>query len=98
LTAVDHLDLSFNALTGTLPPSWSNIGSTLKFQTAGGGLKQLWLDVNQLSGSLPESWGGFGALQRLFLSENKLSGTLPESFSSMTQVMRRGVSVLNRET
>ena len=61
-------DLSSNALTGTIPASWSD-----GFHS----LQMLDLHGNQLSGALPDSFGTAGALpslNNLVLNNNQFSG------------------------
>ena len=67
LSQLNHLDLSFNSLEGSLP------------ETLEGGLFSLQvlnLDHNRFTGSLPRTYDK-NALEQLNLSSNKLTGTLP---------------------
>lgn len=70
LTYLLHLDLSSNALTGPIPPSFSLLQS----------LQLLYLHHNSLSGPLPSflSDGGLPNLTTLSLSLNSLSRSLPD--------------------
>lgn len=63
-----HLDLSFNNLSGPLPPS-DGFSS----------LKQFYLDHNQFTGTIPESYPmiASGRLHVLALNDNMLTGGLP---------------------
>ena len=68
LGELQHVDLSFNAVTGSLPREWG-INMTA--------LQHLDLSLNQLSGSLPPEWGNMAVLQQLDLNNNQLTGPLP---------------------
>ena len=71
------LDLSFNQLTGSLPPAWG--------AAAAGALRTLLLTSNQLSGSLPPSWAAAGRFPHLIsmqLGTNKISGGLPATWAA----------------
>ena len=65
---IQSLDLSFNQLTGTVPPSWSSLGQALTM---------LDLRNNQLSGVVPSSLGSLTLLREVLLSGNDLTGILP---------------------
>ena len=82
---VKQLSISRNALTSTLPPSWS---SRL--------LTHLDVSMNRLSGTLPNEWGGMvevqgavvasdlsNSLQSLLLQGNMLAGSIPSGWSAM---------------
>jgi hypothetical protein len=47
MTALRHLDLSYNNLTGTLPAEWSNLHKLQTIKLAGN---------RDLRGTVPESW------------------------------------------
>ncbi|KAL6546098.1 hypothetical protein OROGR_009972 [Orobanche gracilis] len=68
LTALQHLLLGDNRLSGTIPDL-----SALK------SLEILHLENNQLEGSIPSSLGGLPNLKELFLQNNKLDGNIPDS-------------------
>jgi hypothetical protein len=82
---VKHLSLSGNALTSSLPPSWST-------RT----LVHLDVSMNRLNGTLPPEWGGLkdsqdalmasnlsSSLQSLLIQGNVLSGPIPSVWSAM---------------
>ncbi|CAD6234813.1 unnamed protein product [Miscanthus lutarioriparius] len=69
LAAVQHLDLSDNALTGSLPDSLGDLKA----------LKYLRLSRNQLSGIVPASMSGCTKLAELHLRGNSLSGSIPDA-------------------
>ena len=60
------LDVSYNALTGLVPPEWGMPGALPALQ-------RLDLSQNVLSGALPDTFGSMATLQWLDLSENALS-------------------------
>ncbi|KAL4434012.1 hypothetical protein ABPG75_000453 [Micractinium tetrahymenae] len=70
------IDLSYGALTGTLPASWGS--SSLP------NLALLSLKDNKMSGPLPDAYGAPGAfkiLKSLALQNNSLTGPLPDSWA-----------------
>ncbi|CAK0772056.1 hypothetical protein CVIRNUC_003924 [Coccomyxa viridis] len=75
LPSLTHINISSNALTGTLPSEWSNLD-----------LNALNLDRNALTGSLPPAWGvngsSFTHLTRLSLYANNLTGTIPAAWAA----------------
>ncbi|KAL4441802.1 hypothetical protein ABPG77_003718 [Micractinium sp. CCAP 211/92] len=73
--SLSGIDLSYGALTGTLPASWGN--SSLP------NLVILSVRNNRMSGTLPQVWGGSGIfknLKTLSLQNNSLSGPLPDGW------------------
>ena len=78
LANLTDLDLSRNALKGTLSPFWGDAGGFVSLQN-------LDLSNNSFSGQLPLGWGSngtFPVLVRLLLSNNSLSGTLPGAWGT----------------
>eukprot|EP00873_Tetraselmis_striata_P040643 jgi/Tetstr1/460907/TSEL_006062.t2 len=74
-----HVLLSGNRLTGSLPPSWSEMS----------GLQKLSLAGNHLTGALPHAWGAAlfrseSSGARLDLSNNRLTGSLPDAWAGMS--------------
>jgi Leucine-rich repeat (LRR) protein len=71
-----YMDLSFNALTGTIPIDW------MTGKDAVSRLHTLYLDHNKLSGPLSTLIPalGNGRLEQLFLNDNSFSGTFPGSY------------------
>ena len=72
---MNFLDLSFNNLTGSIPPSLPELPN----------LGALHLDCNKLTGSIPESFGNFpaGSAPDLYLSQNMLTGPVPKSLGNL---------------
>ncbi|MBD2704464.1 leucine-rich repeat domain-containing protein [Spirosoma sp. BT702] len=70
------LDLSRNALSGSIPSSLSALSN----------LKNLQLDYNQLRGSIPSSLGLLTNLTFINLISNELSGSIPASLGSLTNL------------
>lgn len=77
LTKLVHLDLSCNALTGTLDAE-----SFSQFP----GLVTLNLSFNRFEGSLPDVFDRMRSLVVLNLSGNRLTGELPPSLSCLTEL------------
>ncbi|KAL3733456.1 hypothetical protein ACJRO7_022906 [Eucalyptus globulus] len=67
---LEHLDLSKNGLTGSLPSCLTNFGSNLAV---------LNLRMNHLEGTIPQSFSQRNSLSTLDLSRNQFEGTLPPS-------------------
>ena len=76
-TSLLSIDVSNNALTGTVPPC---LAQNLLLLTS------LNLAQNRLSGTLPPELPPNSNLLRLSVFDNQLSGTLPASFSSLSQL------------
>ena len=94
------IDLSHNALTGTLPMDW-NASSLLilsfNHNSFSGQLPSAWgpampalqavdISYNQLTGTVPSDWRHWTRLKSLVLSNNQLAGSLPAEYSSWTQL------------
>ena len=76
LTALTYLELSRNALTGTIP---FQLGQQLT------SLTKLSLSENQLTGSIPSTIGDLApALNTLYLWSNRLTGTIPPQLGLLT--------------
>lgn len=72
------LDLSLNALRGTLSPFWGGSGGFTSLQN-------LDLSNNSFAGQMPLAWGSNGSfpgLVHLLLSNNSLSGGLPTAWGT----------------
>lgn len=67
------LDVSSNQISGTLPPSISDLDS----------LMVLNLSWNPLQGSIPSSFGNMKAIKCLYLSGNNLNGSIPVSLDQL---------------
>lgn len=68
------IDLSLNAIVGTLPPSFVNFTSLTAFT----------MEATSISGTLPVAWRAFKSLKTLSLSYNKLSGSIPDAYSEIS--------------
>ncbi|GMH89487.1 hypothetical protein TrVE_jg5669 [Triparma verrucosa] len=73
LSALQHLDLSDNALTGSLPASFGQLKN----------LNGLSLSNNQLSGDLPEELFELTALTTLRLNSNHFMGEVPKAINKL---------------
>ncbi|CAL4986520.1 unnamed protein product [Urochloa decumbens] len=74
LTTVTSIDLSDNALEGTIPGSIGKLVS----------LRALNMSHNSFTGQIPRQLGGMTALELLDLSSNMLSGEIPEELTNLT--------------
>ncbi|GAB2235590.1 hypothetical protein Droror1_Dr00026019 [Drosera rotundifolia] len=76
IPSLTYINLSFNNLTGTIPPSLSVLDN----------VNYVDLSRNKLTGPIPESFGSFKQALNfyLFLSHNELSGSIPESLTKLT--------------
>ncbi|XP_071913946.1 receptor-like protein EIX2 [Coffea arabica] len=85
--SLSYLDLSLNALSGSIPDCW----------TQGNNLVVLNLAYNNLSGMIPNSAGHLVHLKALILGKNALSGELPASLKYLTNlyVMDLGLNFLS---
>ena len=72
----ERLDLSYNQLTGSIPPEIGNLTN----------LTNLTIYNNQLTGSIPPEIGNLTNLIRLDLSENQLRGVIPDSICELTNL------------
>ncbi|XP_024973314.1 probable LRR receptor-like serine/threonine-protein kinase At1g74360 [Cynara cardunculus var. scolymus] len=77
LQNVSRLDLSFNNLSGPLPPEISQMSS----------LKYLILAHNHFSGRIPSEFGNLRGLQALDLSINDLNGSIPQSLGRLSSLL-----------
>ncbi|KAF5176079.1 Phytosulfokine receptor [Thalictrum thalictroides] len=68
------LELSYNHLTGPIPPEFGNLKKLLVLD----------LKSNNLSGSIPSELSGITTLVTLDLSHNNLSGTIPPSLTKLS--------------
>ncbi|XP_075666534.1 receptor-like protein 56 [Castanea sativa] len=74
LDMVSVLDLSFNKLTGEIPPTLGQLSSICAMN----------LSYNQLTGSIPKSFSNLTQLESLDLSHNNLSGEIPSVLTDLT--------------
>ncbi|KAM3747369.1 hypothetical protein ACB098_05G029900 [Castanea mollissima] len=74
LDMVSALDLSFNNLTGEIPPTLGQLSSICAMN----------LSYNQLTGSIPKSFSNLTQLESLDLSHNNLSGEIPSVLTDLT--------------
>mmetsp|Transcript_22703 Transcript_22703/g.49197 ORF Transcript_22703/g.49197 Transcript_22703/m.49197 type:complete len:958 (-) Transcript_22703:106-2979(-) len=70
------LYLDGNEITGTIPPSVSNLREIV----------DIYLHHNKLEGTLPDSLSKLPYLRNLRLNDNNLSGTIPADFDSLTRL------------
>ncbi|CAL1357872.1 unnamed protein product [Linum trigynum] len=80
--SITVLDLSNNALSGTIPPQICN---WLPY------LVTLDLSNNDLTGSIPPDLSRCSYLNSLILSNNKLSGSIPYGFNSLSRLKKFSV-------
>ena len=73
---VVRLDLSWNGLSGAIPPELGNLSN----------LKWLYLGGNDLTGAIPPELGNLSNLTRLGLYANRFSGALPKSFVHLSSL------------
>ena len=76
LTNLERLYLSYNQLTGTIPPALGSLTN----------LERLYLSYNQLTGTIPPALGSLTNLEWLNLSYNQLTGTIPPALGSLTNL------------
>ncbi|XP_052140819.1 receptor-like protein 33 [Oryza glaberrima] len=74
LTTLTAIDLSDNALEGSIPESVGKLVS----------LHVLNLSHNAFSGRIPPQLGGITALESLDLSSNRISGEIPQELTNLT--------------
>ncbi|XP_074318331.1 uncharacterized protein LOC141655137 [Silene latifolia] len=79
---VVNIDLSCNALTGSIPEEITNLSA----------LVGLNLSHNHLTGNIPNKIGEMTSLESLDLSNNNLSGTIPPDISALTSLIRLNLS------
>jgi hypothetical protein len=102
LTELTTIDLTSNAIEGTIPPSWGDrltllrrlnlhdndlTGTIPSSLGALTGLMALALSGNMLHGTIPSSLGALASLRRLNLQNNYLTGTIPSSLTNMTELV-----------
>jgi Leucine-rich repeat (LRR) protein len=77
LSSLEVLDLSYNNLSGMLPPCLGNFSSPLSV---------LQLQSNNFHGTIPKTWSKGSSLKMIDLSENQLQGQLPRSMANCTML------------
>src|SRR6478609_8958682 len=84
---IEQINLNYENLNGTLPPS---LGNFVK-------LKSLILYANHLQGSIPSELGNLTLLTSLNLYGNQLSGTIPSELGNLINLsyLSLGVNQLN---
>ncbi|KYQ88353.1 leucine-rich repeat-containing protein (LRR) [Tieghemostelium lacteum] len=95
LVYLEVLDLSFNALYGTIPAgifqgmtnlyeltlNYNSFQDTLEWtDSLPLGIGILWVAYNQFHGSLPTTYSKYTSLYLLFFEENSISGSIPPQF------------------
>lgn len=73
-TKLNHLDLSDNRLTGTLPPAIGQLSQTLTY---------LSVEKNAINGTIPEAIGNLSALTILYMGTNSFVGAIPNSITNL---------------
>ena len=68
-----YIQLSYNELTGSIPPEIGNLIN----------LTALYLYTNELTGSIPTEIGNLTNLIRLILYNNQFTGVIPESICNL---------------
>jgi Leucine-rich repeat (LRR) protein len=101
--SVDHvssINLSWNNLSGSIPPELGNLSKLEYFdlflnQLSGSipselgnlsNLKHFDLSFNQLSGSIPSELGNLSNLKELILEYNKLTGSIPPELGNLNKL------------
>ena len=79
---VTWLDLSFNNLTGPIPPALGNLAR----------LRELNLSANELSGPIPAWLGSMTGLRELDLAWNELTGPIPSELERLVNLERLDLS------
>lgn len=74
--SLQELDLSGNAITGSIPAEIGNLT----------GLSNMNLSSNKISGSIPTAIGNLTNLTNLDLGNNSLSGTIPVEVGNLTKL------------
>ncbi|KAH7522744.1 hypothetical protein FEM48_Zijuj07G0171000 [Ziziphus jujuba var. spinosa] len=74
MVSLQHLDLSYTRLEGSIPETFGNNMTSLSY---------LDLSVSYLTGSIPNSLGSMTLLTHLNLCDNDFTGSIPESFSNL---------------
>ena len=77
LSALSHLvtlDLSFNRIAGSLPPSLADLGQ----------LEMLNLAYNEFTGAIPTGIGALSDLRILYLNNNRISGGIPAELGRLS--------------
>lgn len=72
--SIIYFDLSYNALSGTIPESFGSLNS----------VQVLNLGHNNLTGSIPSSFGGLKYIGVLDMSHNNLQGFIPGSLGGLS--------------
>ena len=79
---VNELNLSFNKLTGRIPPELGNLSE----------LDYLRLSYNELRGNIPPELGNLSELSFFSLSNNQLTGSIPVEFGNLTNLRALNLS------
>ena len=73
LAVLENLALSFNAVSGTLPPQYGQLQTLLA----------LWVSFNRITGSIPTSYGMLTKLQDIGVQDNNLTGAVPSDLANL---------------
>ncbi|KAI9170164.1 hypothetical protein LWI28_023481 [Acer negundo] len=89
ITKMDFLELSGNLLSGSIPPSMTEMKELIFLD----------LSSNSLSGAIPSKWQSLKLLTYMDLSNNSFSGGIPSSICSMPslQWLKLGNNNLSEE-
>jgi len=83
-----ELDLSFNNLTGVIPPEIGNLTKLHEFKIESQARDDTTMEQG-VGGPIPESIGGMTSLRWMRLHDNRLSGKIPESMSNTARFLQQ---------
>ena len=73
---VVRLELSYNGLTGEIPPELGDLSDLLSLE----------LSYNSLTGEVPPELGDLSNLRHLYLSDNSLTGEIPPELGNLSNL------------
>ncbi|KAI8466186.1 MAG: hypothetical protein J3K34DRAFT_434556 [Monoraphidium minutum] len=74
---LEELDLSYNRLTGTLPPELAQLPL----------LSEIKIEYNSVVGTIPPEVGSAPRMRRFQVEHNRMTGTIPQSFRSISSAL-----------
>ncbi|URE07576.1 LRR receptor-like serine threonine-protein kinase [Musa troglodytarum] len=106
LPSLTGLNLTFNRLSGQIPPTIATLSELISFDVRGNDitgtiparissltkLRSLNLSGNKISGSIPLSLGNMTSLDFLILSGNGFSGSIPEEMGDLQNLQELDLS------